>query len=170
MGKRVFKEIAKKRDGKLVYTKLIFLKGLEIPLKDHRLLVSHKAASKDASASTDIECDLNDDYGFTLNVNTDNIYSQMAKSLGEKDVLIGNPVFDDVFVVNSNNEQLAKQFLEPDLQEILLEYKDATPGIRVGKSKFQLYISAIVLNVDKLDKLIGLSMSLINKLVSNKNV
>jgi hypothetical protein len=65
--------------------------------------------------------------GFRLNVYRENVFSWVGKKLGLQDIQIGDPFFDEQFVVQGQPEEMVRQLLE---NARIRELIQAQPDIR----------------------------------------
>jgi len=90
-----------------------------------------------------------------LTVSVEHTLVKRAKKVGLKDIQLMNPEFDDKFVVQSDSEDMARQILTNDIQNILLTYKDLNPRIyHYGKNNLTFCVGRGLVQPAELDQFI----------------
>ena len=62
--------------------------------------------------------------GFSLSIDAENVFASIGKALGAQDVVVGEPRFDEAFVVKSNAEDMARAWLHGEVTEGLCPLTD----------------------------------------------
>jgi hypothetical protein len=63
---------------------------------------------------------------FRFHIRRANFFSEIGKSLGMQDVVVGHRAFDKAFIIQGNSEEKLKQFFDNNLIRDLLSYQ---PGV-----------------------------------------
>jgi hypothetical protein len=114
--------------------------------------------------------------GFRFSVRRAGFLSGLGRFLGARDVEIGDPEFDDAFVVNGNDEaRLVELFADPTLRALFaslpkmrLEVKDRGdwfgPTFPPDADLLRFEMRGVVKDLDQLRGLFGLSSALLRRL------
>jgi len=115
--------------------------------------------------------------GFRFSIKRRSAFSDIANWLGAHDVEVGDPDFDQAFVVKSNNEPRVRELLRaPELRQLLdaqptisLAVKDDEGWFGVGfpERVDELYFSVhgVIKDIDRLKELFELFAAMLDRLV-----
>ncbi len=98
-----------------------------------------------------------------LTLRREGIFQQLRKWLGVQDIDLGDPAFDNVFIVQGQRE-LAQQVLSPAVQQALLAMASWQPELEARGDYFSLTISRIPESEEEYDRLIETAMGLLERL------
>ena len=87
--------------------------------RDFRLFMYTKGSGKNQVTYTAFTISLNNPTGNTLVLYQEGILSKIGKFFQMQDIQIGDPFFDEKFIIKSNNEQFARNTLQGDLKSYL---------------------------------------------------
>jgi hypothetical protein len=90
------------------------IEGVEVCLDCHTVKEGRKSTTYtrvSAQAEAPVE--------FTLRVFAETVLSGLGKKLGMQDVVVGDPRFDEVFVVKSSDEEMARAWLVPAVTKLV---------------------------------------------------
>jgi len=73
--------------------------------------------------------------GKTLQLYNEGLFSKIGIALGGQDVELGHEVFDNEFVIQSNDEEWAIMILKPSVQERILRKLDQNSEIRIEENQ-----------------------------------
>jgi hypothetical protein len=116
--------------------------------------------------------------GFRFVIYRKGYFSDLGKFLGMQDIEVGNPDFDDAFIVQGNDEaKVVSLFTDRDLQarfsaqpKIRLEVKDSEGwfGPRFPAEVDELYFlaSGVIKDIDRLKSLFDLFAAVLDRLCS----
>jgi hypothetical protein len=134
------------------------------------------STGKSASTFTRLRAPYVNENGFRFNVYRQGGFSSIAKMLGTQDIVMGDPVFDGKFVVQSNSEPHIRRLLsnpqirslieaDPDVHFQVADddgwFKSAFPA-GVDELYFQTY--GLVTDIERLKRLFNLFALVLNEL------
>jgi hypothetical protein len=90
---------------------------------------------------------------------------QLRKWMGAQDIELGDPNFDNTFIVEGQLE-VAQQALNPAAQQALLNMASWQPKLSVRGSQFSLIISRIPGSEEEYDRLIDTALGLLERVES----
>lgn len=71
----------------------------------------------------------------TLSIYTESLLDKLGKKLGEQDVELGTPIFDEQFIIQSNDEQFARQILSSDVRALVLQCLRLSGNLKIQDGK-----------------------------------
>ena len=89
-------------------------------------------------------------------------WPRSEKAQGCKTIVIGNPEFDDSFILKCDQEMLFRSFLTMELQQALLGIKDKDPQLRINNRELDLLIPSIPREDAEYDSLIDCGLRAID--------
>jgi len=112
--------------------------------------------------------------GFNLFIRSKSIYTEIVKLVKFNliNIQVGNPAFNEEFVIKTNNENLAYSVLTNNIQNKLLEYSEYSeyyyklvkPIIKIGKGSFILTLPAIPKTDKGYDDVIDIALMFCDRL------
>ena len=82
---------------------------------------------------------------------------------GVQDIVVNDCEFDHMFIVQSDSESFAKDFLIPVVQERLLNIKESYPTVRIEDNRFKMSMPGEVKGERELDAFIDIGLALIQR-------
>lgn len=113
--------------------------------------------------------------GFRFHAYPAGFLSELAKVLGAQDVLIGDPLFDDAYMVKATDADLVRALLTPELRLRLLAQKSFALELRrcrqlseAGAPVDQLHcaIPGVLHDAEQLDQLLELFVATLDQLAA----
>lgn len=113
---------------------------------------------------------------FRFKINRSSVFSNIGKTFGMQDVLIGHPDFDENFIIKGNDEEKIREiFLSDKIRELISSQKRIDLEIKDDEGRFgtkfpdnvdELYFQTggIIKDIDKLKELYLLFALILNKL------
>lgn len=74
---------------------------------------------------------------FQFRVVKDGFFLKIAKKLGHQDIEIGDENFDQMFVIESDDEQLPRKILTPKVKQTLIKHPSATLELKKSQGAFE---------------------------------
>ncbi|MBZ0167233.1 MAG: hypothetical protein K8I00_10550 [Candidatus Omnitrophica bacterium] len=130
----------------------------------HDVEVYYRARTRYKNGCTIGECGVfgTKDFEFCIYVKT--LLSDVAKLVGMQDVVIGQPVFDQKFIIKTNSPLLIKEFLSPDVCKQILSLPKPHMAIKLNKGRLVLSVEEMFKDIRDYDQLIGLTQKLAEEL------
>lgn len=94
-----------------------------VPVQLDHYVVSH---GKSSTAYTRVVSRAVEPMPFTLRVYVESVFSSLGKMLGAQDIQLGDPAFDERFMVKSDNESLTRSLLDGELRRALASFEHAS--------------------------------------------
>ncbi|MCD4781064.1 MAG: DUF3137 domain-containing protein [Candidatus Omnitrophica bacterium] len=165
--KDLYERISSKRNGELVIKNVFswkYFSGVRIPCDSEQVTLCHIPGQKNSPPYTMLKCDLNVQNDCSLNVYPETVLSKIGKGLGGQDILMGYPPFDEVFIIKSKNEMLARSVLVPEIQESILSLKNKHPHLKLNKKKFELSVPQDIMVEEEIDQFIDVAQKIVRKI------
>jgi hypothetical protein len=116
--------------------------------------------------------------GFRFRIYRTSVFSDLGKMLGMQDIVIGDPAFDDAFIIQGNDERHVRALLfDPQLRalmtaqpRIMLEVKDDDrcglfgTKFPAGTDELKFTASGVIKDLDKLRLLFDLFVATLSRL------
>lgn len=130
----------------------------------HDVEVYYRPRTRYKNACTIAECGVFGKKDFEFYIYVKSILSDVAKLVGMQDVVIGQPVFDQKFIIKTNNPLLIKEFLNPDVCKQILSLPKPHMAIKLNKGRLVFSVNEMFKDVRDYDQLIGLTQKLVEEL------
>lgn len=135
-----------------------------ISQQKHDVHVYYRPRARHKNARSIVECgDVGaQDFEFCIYGRT--ILSDVAKMAGMQDIVIGQPVFDQKFIIKTNKPLLIKEMLNPELCKQILSLPKPRMAIKLNKGRLVLSVEEMFKDVREYDQLIVLAGKLVAEL------
>lgn len=174
----VYKKLADQVDASLVEGGVFKSPRLEIPLENSTLYLDTYTQSTGNSAITytRLRCAFKASRLFEMKLYKKGFFSEMGKALGMQDIEVGQPEFDDGFIIKGDNDLIIRQVLSDyALKEALLlqekvttviKNKDPLAGTKAAQGELIItqYLTGGIKDTDKLIGMIDTVKLFIEKL------
>src|SRR4030043_1293473 len=90
-------------------------------------------------------------------------FSLLDRPFGTRDILVGNPEFDDFFMVLGSDEFMVLTFLSPDIQEHILRLKDKEPNVNISQNGIRITIYSHLRSDRSFDEFVETGLAIISK-------
>lgn len=94
-----------------------------VPVQLDHYVVSH---GKSSTSYTRVVGRAIEPMPFTLRVYVESVFSSLGKVLGAQDVQLGDPAFDERFMVKADNEAMARSLLDTELRRALTAFESGS--------------------------------------------
>ncbi|MFB6262559.1 MAG: hypothetical protein ABEL76_02865 [Bradymonadaceae bacterium] len=85
------------------------------------------------------EVDLQYSVPIHLTLKPESLGDEVGKAFGTEDIQVGDPAFDETFIVQSHNPEEARRFLQRDgIREAFLDLHEAHPGFTLERGRLEV--------------------------------
>jgi hypothetical protein len=158
----LYQQQAAKRNGQVKRFLLIFPK-LILYDQGTQILINQTSGGKNSPPVTSLECTLNSMADYSISIGPEHVFTRIGKGFGMQDILIGNPEFDESFLIQGSDEGTVRAFLAPEIQERVLRLAEKSPIIKIQKKAFSFRVSGRLRTERQLDQFIEAGLELIKK-------
>ena len=114
--------------------------------------------------------------GFRFKINRKGLFSNLGKLLGMQDIEVGDPEFDEAFIIEGNDEDRVRAlFYDPKIRQMIhaqpdirLEVKDSEgwfgPKFPEGVDELHFQVLGVIKDVERLKDLFDLFAAVLNQL------
>lgn len=92
--------------------------------------------------------------GTVISVAPEGTLAAFAKRWGLKDIEVMDPEFDRQFIIHGSDENLPRRFLQPDIRQVLLKWRDRDVSLRVTDGRMRFAIARLIEEDHDLDEFI----------------
>jgi hypothetical protein len=158
----LYRQQAAKRNGK-VKRHLLFFPKLILFDQGREILIYQDPGSQNSPPTTHMKCTLDSMKEYKISIVPENALIKIGKSLGMKDIQIGNSEFDETFLVRGNDEMAVRTLLLPEIQESIIELEERYPTINIANKDFEFNISGWLKKEKQFDPFIEAGLKIIKK-------
>ncbi len=159
---RLFRQQAVKRNGK-VKKRLLFFPQLILFDQGKEILIYQSPGGRNSPPTTHMKCILDSMREYKISITPENMLAKIGKSLGMKDIQIGNSEFDETFLIRGSDEMAVFNLLSPDIQKSILDIEDRYPTINIENKEFKFTISGWLKKERQFDPFIEVGLKIIKK-------
>lgn len=106
------------------------------------LSLAHR--SKSSPAQTSIVADLSGNTYSPLRIGPEDVFAQMGKKIGLKDVSIKNEDFDRQFILKGDDEVMIREFLNPTVREILMRRREQGVTFQLSQEECRFTVNELI--------------------------
>jgi len=125
--------------------------------------IYEKGGGKNSPLMTCIRRELEIGGSVRIIVSKEDVFSRIGKSMGLREFRVGNPRFDDSFLIRGSDEFTVLNLLTDEIQDQILRWKDHSPWMRIEKNVFEFVVLGSLLNDEEFDRFVEAGMAIIGK-------
>jgi hypothetical protein len=160
--KRLMETQALKRSGAVVGTFLLPL--LKFSYHALPVLVTSVPGNKYRHAKTEVGITLLKPTSSDITILKESVATRMGKALGTTDLELGNEEFDREFLIKTQDESFARNFINFTIQNKLLEMKQEKPRIILEGTWLTVQVPRVVKTEEGYDRLLDLAFALVDRI------
>ncbi|QXM05141.1 DUF3137 domain-containing protein [Crassaminicella indica] len=170
-------QFSREIDGKYVEGGLFKSSQVKANISNWRIVLDTQliATGRTRTTHTRIRARFVNISGFTFKIHKNGLFSKIGRLFGMQNILIGDSIFDDKFIIKGNDEQKVKQlFSNKKIREMInaqsgiyLEITDEYGGSNILENniaELKFSVDGEIKDVDRLKQLFELFEKLLNEL------
>ncbi len=159
----LFEQQALKRGGRVQKGHFLSYPRLRLPVHDAEMEVYMTPGSRNRPPYTYIKMDLAHLRDYNIRLYREIRFLGIGTVFGQ-DILIGNPDFDDAYVIQGSDPLIVQNFLQHGIQQGLLNIKDWQPTLEIHNGRFSLHATRALRQTEDMDVFIELGREMIGRL------
>lgn len=160
--KCLMEQQAVKRSGIVVGTFLLPL--LKFSYRTLPVVVTSVPRSKYRHAKTEVGITLLKPAPSDITILKESVATRLGKALGATDLVLGNEEFDREFLIKTQDESFARNFVNFTLQNTLLEMLEEKPRITLEGTWVTVQVPTVIKTEEGYDQLLTLAFALVDRL------
>ena len=142
-----------------------FLSNPRLNLMDDGKTISiyEVAGGKHSPPHTNMKGELEIGGNVRIIVEREDVVTKIGKSLGLHDFHIGDPGFDDFFLIRGSDEFMVLTFLSPEIRDHILRLKDRSSRVRIEKNVFEFAVEGRLKEDGEYDQFIEAGLAILDK-------
>ena len=140
-----------------------FWKGSKIQAHVGPWTITLDVISRDDGSFTRIRAPYINPEGFRFTIYRKNLFSELGKLLGMQDIEVGDPEFDEDFIIKGNDESKVRDlFANPKIRQMIQDQPEIWLEIKDSELHFQ--VVGVIKNVEWLKALFDLFAAVLDQL------
>jgi len=132
--REIFQRQAEKRGGYVEEKFYHFSPRLVIPYIDQKIIVYSTPGSRNSPPYTHLRYRFSSIRNINLTVYKEGFFSKLGKTFGMQDIIVDDPEFDEIFIIQGRDEILVRDILSLSVKEKLLILSRLNMRLKINRS------------------------------------
>ncbi len=161
---KLFEEIAKKRNGKVIKSSFLFDPKLSLDEFDIQTEIFTTPGGKNSPPHTHFQSQLRLPRNVRITIYRESPLSRIGKIFGVQDILTHEEAFDRCFIVKGSDTGFVLSLLTPEIRRHLLDWKFFYPRVTLDQGQFHMKIATRLREQERFDDFIATGLVILKKI------